>query len=72
MHARIEDVMDEAGRWASIEGVLTVGQARRDNEDYIEVRVSCSREDLAAKIPATFKGYRVEIIDMEPPISAQG
>ena len=71
MPLRIEDVMDEAGEWADIEGVVTVGQARRGDQDVIEVRVTCSRAEIEGKIPATFKGFPVEVVDFESPISIQ-
>ena len=59
----IEEVLDEAGGWVSIDGVEAVAQGRQKDQDCIQVLVSCNRHDLAEKIPATFRGYPVVIIE---------
>ena len=61
----IAEIMDEAGEWVSIDGVEGVGQGRQSGQDCIEVFVSCCRDDLDKKIPASFRGYPVVIIEHE-------
>jgi hypothetical protein len=69
MPATIEQAVAEAGKWADIPGVQSVGQGEKDGKPVIRVLVSTPEAER--RIPKTFKDYPV-IVEQSTPIGIQG
>jgi hypothetical protein len=68
MQATIEEAVRDAGRWADIRGVESVGQGEKDGSPCIQVLVST--QEAARQIPTSFQGYPV-VVERTGPIGAQ-
>ena len=69
MPATIQQAVAEAGKWADIPGVQSVGQGEKDGKPAIHVVVST--EEAERRIPKTFRDYPV-IVQQSSPIGIQG
>lgn len=68
MQPTIEQAVAEAGKWADLPGVESVGQGEEDGKPCIRVLVS--RPDAEQQIPKTFREYPV-IVERSSPIGIQ-
>jgi len=59
MKQTIEQVIEEASQWLNLDGVEGIGQGEHGGEPCIVVLISGNKQNLAEKIPKSFKGYPV-------------
>ena len=71
MKTSLMRAIDEAGAWLEIDGVEGVADGKQDGEDCIVVGCSRPPNELADRIPKTFRGYPV-VLEEWGTISAQG
>jgi hypothetical protein len=70
MNTTIEQAVEEAGAWADLDGVVLVGQGRKDDRDCILVLISVEPEEMSERIPETFRGFPV-VIEFSDEVNAQ-
>ncbi|MDZ7680222.1 MAG: hypothetical protein U5J63_00585 [Fodinibius sp.] len=55
-----ENVLNEAQQsWMDIDGVLSVGQGKKDQQDCIDVYITDNSQAIKDQLPAMYKGYPV-------------
>lgn len=60
MKTTFQDILKEAQeKWMNIEGVVGVGQGKKDNEDCIDVYIANNSDEIKNKIPKKFKDVPV-------------
>lgn len=60
MKTTFQDILKEAQeKWMNIEGVVGVGQGKKDNEDCIDVYIANNSDEIKNKIPKEYKDVPV-------------
>jgi len=67
-----ENVLKEAQEsWMNIDGILAVGQGKKDRQDCIDVYITFDSQTINEQIPEAFKGYPVVIRESGGPFEPQ-
>lgn len=61
MEEKILDAIDEATKWIDLEGVVGIGEGKKNKKKCIKVHVSIPTTEFSSIIPNTFKGFPVVI-----------
>lgn len=60
MKTTFQNILKEAQeKWMNIEGVVAVGQGKKDNEDCIDVYIANNSDEIKNKIPKEYKDVPV-------------
>jgi coenzyme F420-reducing hydrogenase beta subunit len=60
METKFQDVLKEAQeKWMAIDGVVAVGQGKKNQEDCIDVYIAINSDEIKKKIPTEYKNVPV-------------
>lgn len=72
MVSEFNKVLEEAQRaWMDIEGVVSVGQGKKDQQDCIDVYIAINSEEIKEQIPSVYKNIPVVIRESGGPFVPQ-
>lgn len=70
--ATFAKVLDEAQQsWMDIDGILSIGQGKKDQQDCIDVYITTNNQAIKDKLPAIFKGYPVVLRESGGPFQPE-
>ncbi len=60
MKTTFQNILKEAQeKWMNIEGIVAVGQGKKDNEDCIDVYIANNSDEIKNQIPTEYKDVPV-------------
>jgi len=60
MKSTFKEILKEAqDTWMNLDGVVAIGQGKKDQKDCIDVFIAINTEDIKKQIPRTFKNIPV-------------
>ena len=70
--SKFTKALEEAQRsWMDIDGILSVGQGKKDQKDCIDVYITVNSPAIKQQIPTSFKGYPVVFRESGGPFQPQ-
>lgn len=60
MKSTFKDILKEAqDTWMNLDGVVAIGQGKKDQQDCIDVYIAINSDDIKKQIPTSFKNIPV-------------
>lgn len=72
MVAKFKEVLEEAQqKWMDIEGVMSVAQGKKSQDECIDVYITGNSDSIKEQIPEVYKGYAVVFRESGGPFKPQ-